>query len=116
MTEKKQRLTLDDLVKLPNVQEEAVFIPQWDRSILVRGISKATQIKLGRLIENEDTDAFDYQKELLKESVVDPKLDDDAIEILYQKDSAVIDLIFVELNKLNGLGGTGDLAEQFPGE
>ena len=71
MSEKKQRLTLDDLVSLPNVQEEELFIPQWDKTILVRGISKATQVKLGRILNEEGTDAFDYQKALLKESVVE---------------------------------------------
>ena len=116
MSEKKQRLTLDDLVSLPNVQEEELFIPQWDKTILVRGISKATQVKLGRILNEEGTDAFDYQKALLKESVVEPTLDDDAIEILYQKDSTIVDLIFVKLNELNGLGGIGADAGEFPEE
>ena len=116
MSEKKQRLTLDDLVSLPNVQEEELFIPKWNKTILVRGISKATQVKLGRILNEEGTDAFDYQKALLKESVVEPTLDDDAIEILYQKDSTIVDLIFVKLNELNGLGGIGADAEEFPEE
>jgi hypothetical protein len=113
MSENKKRLTLEDLASIPNVPEEEVFIPQWDRTILVQGISKATQIKLGRLINAEETDAFDYQKELLKVSVVEPKLDDDAINMLYEKDSTIIDQIFVALNDINGIGGSGDLADQF---
>jgi hypothetical protein len=112
----KNRLSLDDLIALPNVQEEEVFIPQWNKSILVRGISKATQVKLGRLLQDDNKDAFDYQKALLKESVVDPKLDDDAIDILYQKESTIVDLIFVKLNEINGLGGIGTDAEEFPEE
>ena len=50
MADNKKRLTLEDLASIPNVPTEEVFIPQWDRTILVQGISKATQIKLGRLI------------------------------------------------------------------
>ena len=96
-----------------NVHTEEVYIDEWDKTILVQGISKATQIKLGRLVNAEDTDAFDYQRELLKVSVVEPKLDDDAINMLYEKESTVIDQIFVALNDINGLGGQGDLADQF---
>jgi len=109
----KKRLTLDDLASLPTVPQEEVYIPQWDKTILVQGISKATQIKLGRLVNAEDTDAFDYQRELLKVSVVEPKLDDDAINMLYEKDSTIVDQIFVALNGLNGIGGNGELADQF---
>ena len=97
MADNKKRLTLEDLASIPNVPTEEVFIPQWDRTILVQGISKATQIKLGRLINADDTDA----------------LDDDAINMLYEKESTVIDQIFVALNDINGLGGQGDLADQF---
>ena len=103
----------EDLAKLPDVPQEEVYIPQWDRTILVQGISKATQIKLGRLINADETDAFDYQKELLKVSVVAPPLDDDAINMIYEKDSTIVDQIFVALNDINGIGGSGDLADQF---
>ena len=43
------------------------------------------QIELGRLINGETTDAFDYQKALLKASVVEPELSDEAIDELYEK-------------------------------
>ena len=109
----KKRLTLEDLASLPTVPTEEVYIDEWDKTILVQGISKAIQIKLGRLVNAEDTDAFDYQRELLKVSVVEPKLDDDAINMLYEKDSTIVDKIFLALNNLNGIGGTGDLADQF---
>ena len=53
---------------------------------------------------DETTDAFDYQKALLKASVVEPELDDEAIDELYEKDSTVIDLDILKLNTLNGVG------------
>ena len=109
-------LNLDDIKSLPDVPTKTIDIPQWNVSIKVKGISKKMQIELGRLINGETTDAFDYQKALLKESVVEPTLDDDAIEILCQKDSTIVDLIFVKLNELNGLGGIGADAEEFPEE
>jgi hypothetical protein len=33
--------------------------------------------------------------------------------MLYEKDSTIIDQIFVALNDINGIGGSGDLADQF---
>ena len=70
------------------------------------------QISLGRILDDEGKDAFDYQKELLKTCVVDPELNDDLIMELYNKDSKVVDRIFLAINELNGLGGSAD-AEEF---
>ena len=67
-------LNLDDIKSLPDVPTKTIDIPQWNVSIKVKGISKKMQIELGRLINGEQTDAFDYQKALLIASVVEPKL------------------------------------------
>jgi len=49
---------------------------------------------------------------LLKACIVDPQLTDEDVDNLYTKDSSVIDKIFVEINALNGVGGSAK-AEQF---
>ena len=54
----------------------------------------------------------DYQRELLKVCIVEPELTDEDIDMLYSKDSKVIDTIFLKINELNGLGGSAE-AEQF---
>ena len=107
-----KRLTIDAIKDLPNVPTKVYDIKEWNVSIELQGISKAKQIELGRIIDGEDTDAFDYQKQLLKVCVVEPKLDDEAIDELYKKDSAIIDNIFLEINTLNGIGGSVS-ADQF---
>ena len=111
-------LNLDDIKSLPDVPTKTIDIPQWNVSIKVKGISKKMQIELGRLINGEQTDAFDYQKALLKASVVEPELSDESIDELYEKDATVIDLIFAELNTLNGVGSEIEsaLAEDFKSE
>ena len=111
-------LNLDDIKSLPDVPTKTIDIPQWNVSIKVKGISKKMQIELGRLINGETTDAFDYQKALLKASVVEPELSDEAIDELYEKDATIIDLIFAELNTLNGVGSEIEsaLAEDFKSE
>ena len=79
-------LNLDDIKSLPDVPTKTIDIPQWNVSIKVKGISKKMQIELGRLINGETTDAFDYQKALLKASVVEPELSDEAC-LLYTSPS-----------------------------
>lgn len=113
MTEKKiKRLTADSISSLPNVPEQEFIIEEWGVSLRLKGISKQMQISLGRILDDENKDAFDYQKELLKTCVVDPELDDDLIMELYNKDSKIVDRIFLAINELNGLGGSAD-AEEF---
>ena len=96
-------LKIEDLKAIPDVEEIEIDIPQWETKILVRGLSKNTQVSLARIVSDENTDAFDYQKELLKASVVNPVLDDEAVEMLYEKDAGVIDTIFTKIAEINGL-------------
>ena len=107
-----KRLSIDDIEKLPSVPEEEFEIEEWGFTILIRGINKGMQVKLGKLLNDENADAFDYQKELLKVCVIEPKLDDETIDKLYEKDAKVIDQIFAKINELNGIGGSAE-AEQF---
>jgi len=95
-----KRLTIDAIKDLPNVPTKVYDIKEWNVSIELQGISKAKQIELGRIIDGEDTDAFD------------PVLTDEDIQELYNKDSKIIDNIFLEINTLNGIGGSAT-ADQF---
>ncbi len=107
-----KRLSINDLSKIPSVPEEVYEIEEWDVSVLIRGMTKGMQVKLGKLLNSEGTDAFDYQKELLKVCIVEPELTDEDIDMLYSKDSKVIDKIFIKINELNGLGGSAE-ADKF---
>ena len=107
-----KRLSADDIKNLPSVPEEDIELEEWGFSIKIRGINKAMQVQLGKLLNQDDADAFDYQRELLKVCIIEPALDDELIDKLYEKDSKVIDKIFLKINELNGLGGTAE-AEQF---
>ena len=106
-----KRLTLNDIDNLPNVPTQELVIPEWNVSILLQGITKAKQVELAKLVDDKDVDAFDYQKLLLKICVVEPKLDDEAIDKLYEKDSKVVDLINLTIADLNGFGGSASADE-----
>jgi hypothetical protein len=108
-------LDLNKLQDLPNVPVKDIVIPEWKAKVKVKGLTKKMQVELARISTADDSDAFDYQKALLKASVIEPQLDDEAIEMLYEKDATVIDKLFVEIADLNGVGGDvqQDIAEQF---
>jgi|TARA_B100001250_G_scaffold409979_1_gene435454 hypothetical protein len=107
-----KKLKLEDIKGLPNVPTKIYEIEEWGFSVELQGISKAKQIELGRIVDANNTDAFDYQKELLKACIIDPELSDEDIDELYKKDSKIIDNIFLEINTLNGVGGSAN-ADQF---
>ena len=107
-----KRLSIDDIKNLHSVQEEEIELEEWGFSIKIRGINKAMQVQLGKLLNQDYADAFDYQRELLKVCVIEPELDDELIDQLYEKDSKVIDRIFLKINEVNGVGGSAE-AEQF---
>ena len=86
-----KRLSIDDIEKLPSVPEEEFEIEEWGFTILIRGINKGMQVKLGKLLNDENAETIDK---------------------LYEKDAKVIDQIFAKINELNGIGGSAE-AEQF---
>lgn len=106
-------LNIDDIKNLPDVPIKEIEIPEWETKVKVKGLTKKAQVDLARI--SNTGDAFDYQKELLKQSVVEPKLDDEAIELLYDKDATVIDKLFVEIANINGIGNEvqSAIAEDF---
>ena len=108
-------LNINKLNNIPDVPTKEIEIPEWKAKVKVKGLTKKMQVELARISNSENSDAFDYQKALLKASVIEPQLDDEAIELLYDKDASVIDKLFVEIANLNGVGGDvqQDIAEQF---
>ena len=108
-----KRLNVSDIQGLPDVPTKEIELKDWNVSILIKGITKAMQIELGAMLDKKDVSAFDYQKQLLKHCVVEPVLTDKDIDNLYEKNANTVDLIFAEINSLNGIGGSAS-AEEFP--
>ena len=107
-------LDINKINNLPDVPVEEIEIPEWKVKVKIKGLSKKMQVELARISSAENTDAFDYQKALLQASVVEPKLDEKAIESLYEKDATVLDNLFVQIANLNGIGG--DVQEEILNE
>ena len=108
-------LNLENIDKLPDVPIKEIEIPEWNAKVIVKGLTKKMQIELARISNADDKDAFDYQKALLKASVINPVLDDDAIDKLYEKDASIIDKVFIEIADLNGIGGDiqAEMSDEF---
>ena len=94
-------LDLNKLQDLPNVPVKDIVIPEWKAKVKVKGLTKKMQVELARISTADDSDAFDYQKALLKASVIEPQLDDEAIEMLYEKD------VFITPGTVFGSQGEG---------
>lgn len=108
-------LDIKNIKNLPDVPIKEIEIPEWNAKVIVKGLTKKMQIELARISTDNDKDAFDYQKALLKASLIEPVLDDEALEMLYEKDATVIDRIFVEIANINGIGGNvqTEMSEEF---
>ena len=108
-------LNLENIKDIPDVPVQEIEIPEWNAKIQVKGLTKKMQVELARISTDEGKDAFDYQKALLKASVINPVLDDDAIDKLYEKDASVIDKVFIEIADLNGIGGDvqAEMSDEF---
>lgn len=108
-------LSKDILNSITDVPEKVIEIPEWNAKLKVRGISKKMQVELARIATDDNKDAFDYQKALLKASTIEPELDDEMIEAMYEKSANVVDRIFVEIANMNGVSEEvqAEIAEDF---
>ena len=108
-------LNIKELNNIPDVPVKDIEIPEWNAKIQVQGLTKAKQVELARISTDDEKDAFDYQKALLKASVINHELDDDAIDKLYQKDAKIIDRIFIEISDINGivLDAQAEMSDEF---
>ncbi|QDP60633.1 MAG: hypothetical protein Unbinned1469contig1000_12 [Prokaryotic dsDNA virus sp.] len=97
-------LNVNNLANIASVEEKEIEIPELKAKVVIRGLTKKMQVDLARITQDETKDAFDYQKALLKVSVVNPVLDDEAIDKLYELDAQIVDMIFIEISNLNGIG------------
>ena len=107
-----KRLTVDEIQSLTDVPTKELKRKGGEGAILIQGSTKSRQVERGAMLDDKELNAFDYQKQLLLQCVVEPKLNEDAIDKLYKKDANIVDLIFASINEFNGVGGSAS-AETF---
>jgi hypothetical protein len=93
-----KRLTLDDISNAPSLPEKEIEIPEWDATVLVRGLTKADTVEINELSEIEGVrDEVLFEKHLLLKGLKEPQLDDlDQVEDFYSKATpAIIDKILI---------------------
>ena len=93
-----KRLTLDDISNAPSLPEKEIEIPEWDATVLVRGLTKADTVEINELSEIEGVrDEVLFEKHLLLKGLKEPQLDDlDQVEEFYSKATpAIIDKILI---------------------
>ena len=93
-----KRLTLDDISNAPSLPEKEIEIPEWEATVLVRGLTKADTVEINELSEIEGVrDEVLFEKHLLLKGLKEPQLDDlDQVEEFYSKATpAIIDKILI---------------------
>jgi hypothetical protein len=93
-----KRLTLDDISNAPSLPEKEIEIPEWEATVLVRGLTKADTVEINELSEIEGVrDEVLFEKHLLLKGLKEPQLDDlDQVEDFYSKATpAIIDKILI---------------------
>ena len=93
-----KRLTLDDISNAPSLPEKEIEIPEWEATVLVRGLTKADTVEINELSEIDGVrDEVLFEKHLLLKGLKEPQLDDlDQVEDFYSKATpAIIDKILI---------------------
>ena len=93
-----KRLSLDDISNAPSLPEKEIEIPEWEATVLVRGLTKADTVEINELSEIEGVrDEVLFEKHLLLKGLKEPQLDDlDQVEEFYSKATpAIIDKILI---------------------
>lgn len=95
------RLTLETIEAVKDIREEAIDVPEWGGSVLIRGASKAV---FDTWMNLPDTDWEDTAF-LLSECVVEPKLTPEEALKLRAKSAAAVNRLVGAINKLSSAEG-----------
>lgn len=111
-TQKKNK-TLEEILALKDTEPEEFYVPHWDTTVTIRGLTKQQQMDIrARSIVDGQVDPTKAQAGMLVEGMVEPKVDEDAAAALYQKSAGPVDAIIARILVLSGMkeDGTPDLS------
>jgi hypothetical protein len=98
-----KRLKLDDISNPPALKTQEVELKQWDKSVVVQGLTKADTVEINELSENEDgiRDDVLFEKYLILKGMIDPELDslEDVNNFYTKATPQLIDQILIGIYK-----------------
>lgn len=103
MAEKK-RLTAAEILALNDVREDEVFVPEWDTTVTVVGLTKQQQIEINaRSKVNGETDEEKAQQYMWMDGVKEPAFAEDQLPQLFQKNAGAVDRVLKRILELSGM-------------
>ena len=115
-----KRLKFDDISKTPNLPEKEIELEQWDKTVLVTGLTKSDAVEINELSENEDgvRDEVLFEKYLLLKGLKEPEFDtlDDVEEFYSKATPAIVDKILIGIYRCMAWTkeDQANIADQFP--
>jgi hypothetical protein len=99
-------LTIDQIVKASKIEVEEFEVPEWDGTVMLRGVSKRDQQVIWKEASGDSDDPTDMNtallnKLLLQHGMVDPVVNDDAFEKLSDGYAGTLDKIVLKIMKIS---------------
>lgn len=111
-------LSVEDIIAADDLGEAEIEMPEWGGSIKIRGLGYGEFVTLRESAQvGGQQDERIYGRLLLVAAFVDPVLDEDQADALFNKSSAAVDKITTEIVRLSGIGDAAFVESEatFPG-
>ena len=106
MTEKKntsKRLSREQVLNIMDIREEEIYIPEWDGTAVVRGLTGAQRDKLAkRSMVDGIVDPPKFRLGLILEGCIDPKFEPEDIDTLNTKNVKALERISSAVSRISG--------------
>jgi hypothetical protein len=114
-----KRLKIEDISNAPSLPEKEIEIEEWDRSVIVTGLTKADSVQINELSTIDgNRDEVLFEKHLLLKGLKDPQFDDlNSIEEFYSKATpTIVDKILIGIYRCMAWTKEDqrEISEQFP--
>lgn len=114
-----KRLKIEDLSNAPSLPEKEVEIEEWDKSVIVKGLTKADSVEINELsLIDDQRDEVLFEKYLLLKGLKDPEFNDlDDVEEFYSKATPlIVDKILIAIYRCMAWTKEDqrEISEQFP--
>ena len=104
-----QRATFDEIIGAKDIDERVVDVPAWERSVVIRGLSRGQVRQLG-----DFTDTAEAEAHVLVNGLVDPKVTkEQAVKILADKSHGATELIMQAIMEASNLDPGAVRAAQY---
>ena len=111
-------LSVEDIIAADDLCEAEIEMPEWGGSIKIRGLGYGEFVTIRESAQvGGQQDERIFGRLLLAAAFVDPVLDDDQADALFNKSSVAVDRITTEIVRLSAIGNEAFVESEatFPG-